>query len=572
MASSRHSISIASDEIHEFSCSVCKDEHLNKEAKYFCGDCSKFYCDKCLTFHAKIHKRHVVLGRKDEDKWVGQGNTLALCHLHHPNVLELLCEEHDELCCQLCVTVNHRMCRSVRLISDLARGIQQTADYKQLPANITKVTDSLNQVRDARKENQNSLKTSGKSMLTKIKDLRKTLNQLLDELEKKTVEQMNSVLAELDRSLQKDIDHCDLLHDQLQALMDTIQARGKDSESSSYIGFRNCQNKMAEANKLLQEKSVKPEATVNFKLDTHAEQLLSDLQTLANIQKNPDPQFEQSPGKIIQSSDKSKVYKVKEKKTFKVQLNTDSHDCNVVGMTELPGGEIVLVDFNNSRVKVLDSKYKVTAHYALPEYPRDICNISDHQVAVAVDGHYSVRHEVHFLTVSADTIKMTRMFSVDHYCNSIRHHEGQVYVGSLTALYQYTTEGRLVKKVYQDTSAKVTVNRYAFNTDGNQIYISASSLRKVVTIDTQGNILATLQDPDLDWPYSIHASEGKHVFVSSTKSSTVVQVDQEGRKKLATLVRKGDGINNPSSIWYSTNPSRLIVGGKQNDILVMKLK
>ncbi|XP_052804054.1 uncharacterized protein LOC128234095 isoform X3 [Mya arenaria] len=570
---SKHRTSVlnASDEIHDFSCSVCKDDNLNIEAKHFCGDCSKYYCDKCLTFHAKLHKRHVVLGRKDVDKWVGQGDALVTCALHPLKVLELLCEGHNELCCHICVSLNHRMCRSISLISDLARGIHKMADFKQLPANVTKVTASLNQVTEARKKNQNSLKASGKSMLTKIKAVRSSLNKLLDELEKKTVEQMDSVLADLDKSLQKDIDHCDLLHDQLMALLDFVQIQGKDSESSSYIGHRKCQDKTEEAKKLLQEMTKKPEVTVTYKPNTQVEQLLSDLKTLANIQAYPDLQLEHSAGQIMQSYDKSKVYTVKEKERFKVQLNTDKKDGNIFGMTELPGGELVLVDYSNCKVKVLDRRYNVTSHCALPEFPRVICHISDHEVAVAVENG-TARHEVHFFTVSAETIKMTRKFSVDHKCYSISHHEGQLYVGSLTALYLYTTEGRLVKKVYQDTSGEVTVNCFALSTDGSQIFIPASSNNSVVTIDTTGNILATLQDPDLNWPFSVHVSEGGYVFVSSTNSETVVQVDQEGRKKLATLVRKGDGINSTKAIWYSTHTGRLIVGGEQNDILVMDLQ
>ncbi|XP_052803480.1 uncharacterized protein LOC128233707 [Mya arenaria] len=423
----RPSVLYASDEIHDFSCSVCKDDNLNIEAKHFCGDCSKYYCDKCLTFHAKIHKHHVVLGCKDVDKWVGQGDALVTCNLHPPKVIELLCEDHNELCCHLCVPLNHRMCGSISLISDLVKGIYKMTDFKQLPAKVTKVTDRLNQVKEARKKNQNSLNTSGKSMLTKIKTLRSSLNELLDDLEKRTVEQVYSVLADLNGSLQKDIDHCDLLHDQLKALLDTVQAQGK--ESSSYIGFKKCEDKMEEANRLLHEIENKQEATITFQPDTHAQQLLSDLKALANIHN--DPQFKQSSAQINQSSNKSKVFKVEEKKTYAVNIKKDKQDCNITGMTELPGGEIVLVDFQNSRVKVLDSKYKVTSNCDLPESPYDICHISDHQVAVAVENGTD-RHEVHFLTVSADTIKMTRKFSVDHECGSIKHHGGQLYVGSLT--------------------------------------------------------------------------------------------------------------------------------------------
>ncbi|WAR12011.1 TRI33-like protein, partial [Mya arenaria] len=206
--------SMASDLIHDFVCSPCHEDKLNTEAKHFCRDCSKYYCDKCLTFHSKIHKQHTVLGRKDVDKWVGQGDSLISCDLHPQEVIKLLCEDHAEMCCLLCVSLNHRMCKSISLISDLAKGVYKMANFKQLPCRVAKVTTSLNQVREVKKKNQGSLKTSGKSMLTKITDLRKSLNQLLDELEKRTVKQMDSVLSDLDVTLQKDIDSCTLIHDQ----------------------------------------------------------------------------------------------------------------------------------------------------------------------------------------------------------------------------------------------------------------------------------------------------------------------------------------------------------------------
>ncbi|XP_052790105.1 transcription intermediary factor 1-beta-like [Mya arenaria] len=564
-----NSVSNASDEIHDFSCSACKDDNLNIQAKHFCGDCSNYYCDKCLKFHAKIHKPHVVFGRKDVDKWVVQGDALVTCDLHPPTVLELLCEDHAELCCHLCVSLNHRMCKRVDLISDLAKGMHKMADFKQLPANVTKVTASLNQVSEARKKNQNSLKISCKSMLTKIKSFRSSLNELLDELEKRTVEQMDSVLAGLDWSLQKDIDHCDLLHDQLKALLDSVQAHGK--ESRSFIGYRKCKDKMAEGNRLLREMNTKQKATITFQPDTRAQHLLSDIKTLGNIKGHPDPDFEQSSGQIKQSSNKPEVFKVKQKKTYAMNIKNDKQVCCIDSITELPGGEIVLVDNINCRVKVLDSEYKVTAHCDLPEFPQDICNISDHEVAVAFKIGTD-RNEAYFLTVSADNIKMTRKFSVDHSCNAIKHHEGELYVGSVTALYLYTLTGRLQQKVYEDTSGEVTVNGFDLSSDGMKLYIPVSSYNKVNIIDKRGNILATLQDPDFDWPYSVHVSGAGHVFVCSLKSKTVVQIDQEGRKKLATLVRKGDSINKPKAVLHSTHTGRLIVGGAQNDILVMELQ
>ncbi|XP_052797442.1 uncharacterized protein LOC128229690 [Mya arenaria] len=553
----------ASDLIHDCSCSLCKDDYHNTEAKYFCGDCSKYYCDKCLTFHAKVHKEHIVLGRKDVNKWSGKGDAIYMCDLHPSKVMELHCDDHDELCCHLCVSLNHRMCRSITLISDLARGNNQPDPGE----------------RRQKEKKQNSLKASGKSMLTKVKALRTSLNQLLDELEKRTVEEIDSVLADLDGSLQKDIDACTNIHDQLKALLDTVQAKDDDSESTFYIGYRKCQDKMTEANRLLQDMSTKQKMTVIFQPSTNALQLLSDLKTLGHMKGNAEINGQhnlfgmQSSGQVNPLLDISKVFKMKAKKKINVKLKSDKEYCHITGITVLSRGEIILVDYVSRKAKMLDSNYKVTAHCDLPKYTHALCSISDQKVAVTVNcGGDTVRHEVHFLTVSAGTIKMTRKFSVDHGCYSISHHGGVLYVGSATALYLYTTAGRLVRKIHEDNSDNSTVNQFAFSTDGRKIFIPASGQNKIVTMDTQGNILSTLRDTSFNWPCCVHVSESGHVFVCSSDSHTVVQFDEEGKKKMTTLIREGDGINHPRTIWYNPRTGRLIVGGNQDDILVVELQ
>ncbi|WAR12982.1 TRI33-like protein, partial [Mya arenaria] len=430
----KDSMSMASDLIHDFVCYPCQEDQLNTEAKYFCADCSKYYCDKCLTFHTKILKQHAVLGRKDVDKWEGHHGTLISCDLHPQEVIKLLCEDHAEMCCHLCVSLNHRMCRSISLISDLAKGVYNMADFTQLPSMVAKVTTSLNQVKEVRKKNQGSLKTCGKSMLRKITDLRKKLNQLLDELEKRTVEQMDSLLTDLDDTLQKDIDSCSNIHNLLKALLETIQAQGKKNESSVYIGFRKCEEKMEEANSLLQEMSTKPELTVTFLPDTRVTQLLSDMQTLGKIQGYRETQSghqksdKKSSEHIRPLPDKLRVFKVKKKSTFNVNIKPDTFTCDIMGITELPSGETVIVDNKNSSVKILNMKYKVIAHCDVPTKPQDICHVTGNQVAVAINCTNPVRHEVHFLNVSAGTIKITRKISVNHDCNSIRHHRDMLYV------------------------------------------------------------------------------------------------------------------------------------------------
>ncbi|WAR26028.1 hypothetical protein MAR_011732 [Mya arenaria] len=104
------SIQRGCDFIHDFACSPCEEDGLNTEAQHFCSQCTKHYCNNCVTKHNGLYKRHTVLDRKDVKKWAatpGTVDVLAGCERHPGESLKLVCGDHDQLCCHLCAAVDH---------------------------------------------------------------------------------------------------------------------------------------------------------------------------------------------------------------------------------------------------------------------------------------------------------------------------------------------------------------------------------------------------------------------------------------------------------------------------------
>ncbi|XP_052780473.1 nuclear factor 7, brain-like [Mya arenaria] len=187
MATGSSSFYMGSDLIHDYSCSKCEENDLNTEAQHFCPECEHYLCDKCERIHGEYFKKHVVYGRGDIQKWAGF--SIDRCD-QHGEKLNVHCDDHQELCCHVCVSLNHRQCSSIRYLPDLARGFLKTAEYKQLPAAVDKIRSRLDELNNAKMKDKASLWDSYKNVLAEIKNLRKELNLILDKLEKKTVEQL----------------------------------------------------------------------------------------------------------------------------------------------------------------------------------------------------------------------------------------------------------------------------------------------------------------------------------------------------------------------------------------------
>ncbi|WAR26510.1 TRI33-like protein, partial [Mya arenaria] len=282
-ADSRTSVYQTSDLIHDFACSPCKDDGLNNEAQFFCDECKKNYCQNCVLLHNKLFRAHLVLGRQDVSKWLGYAglSPIEICDKHGDKKLELLCEDHDELCCHICVSLTHRMCQSIKHIPNLVVGLKNQTDFIKLPADVQKFNHRLQEITKKRTHNKESLKVSGKKLLAEIKSMRNRVNSKLDELEKKTNAILQDQLHEADDFLQDDIDKCTNLTYKIKSYLETIQY--KQDDNHCYIAYKKCTDNMREAENLLKQLSAKPEKSLVFLGDPMIDQFLSGLNTLRSL-------------------------------------------------------------------------------------------------------------------------------------------------------------------------------------------------------------------------------------------------------------------------------------------------
>ncbi|XP_052778775.1 uncharacterized protein LOC128216245 [Mya arenaria] len=556
------------DFIHNFACSACEEDGLNTEAQHFCNQCTKYYCDNCVPVHNKLYKRHTVLDRKDVKKWAaapGMVDVLERCERHPGEALKLVCGDHDQLCCHVCVAVDHRQCSSIQHIPDVARGIRKDPGFRQLPQQVAVLRKQIEDMKNDRKKTSSSLRKTRTAIVDEIKAIRKKINDILDKMEKTTVQELDRLVAHQEQSIKKDMESCTQMHDELKNIIDDIQSKDSSGEPPLYIGFRKCEEKIKHANEILQNMSNVVKYNITFRKHNGIEGNLSSMETFGEL--NESTVFDKQ--QLISLFPRDHVFGTKGYKEYNVKMSSDKDKCDIEGICELPGGEFVITDFTNMKVKLLDQEYRVVEHCDVPEYPFDVCHVGGNEVAVCVNNNKKKRHELHFINITKGKLVTTRKLSFTHECKSAAHHGNNLYISSHTALYVYTMTGQLVKKLYEDKSGDYTVRRIAISNEGKTIYITNYSNDQLITLDNLGNKLATFTDPDLLRPYGVHATTAGHVFVCCFISNTVMQVDKDGKTKLATLAREQDGVYRPKDLFFSSRSSSLVVGGEKDTLLVL---
>ncbi|XP_052779433.1 uncharacterized protein LOC128216807 [Mya arenaria] len=558
------SIQRGCDFIHDFSCSPCEENGFNTEAHHYCTQCTKYYCQNCVSKHDVLYQKHALFGRKDVKKWEaapGAVDALESCGMHPGEALKLVCADHDQLCCHVCVAVDHRQCSKIHPIPDVAKGIHRNIEFQQIPKKIAELEKQFELMKEARMKNTTSLKKTRTAISDELKTIRKKINEILDKIEKATLQDLDGIIAKLEKNIKKDIKTCDQMTIELQNMIAAFQTKSKSSESKSYIAYRKSRDIISQANDHLHGISTIECYNVTFQANNLIEELLSSIKTFGAIEEQT-VTIKQRKDPL---SDPNHVFSVAEYKEYNVKMSDDKYPCNIHGVCEMPSGEFVIADGNNSKVKLLDKEYRVLDHCDVPGNPFDVCHIDGNEVAVCVNS------ELHFINASKGKLVTTRKLSFTHDSTAAAHHGGQLYISSGTALYVYTMSGQKVKMLYEGKSGERMVEKCAISNDGKTIYIINYFKHQLIKLDNNGNKLALLTDPDMRYPTGVHVTPAGHVFVCCELFNTVLQVDNDGKKKMTTVVRKEDGLNSLQDLFFSSRTSSLIVGGVKDTLLVIKL-
>ncbi|XP_052215866.1 uncharacterized protein LOC127834233 isoform X3 [Dreissena polymorpha] len=646
------SIHRGSDLFFDFSCYTCKGNDRNTEAEFYCEDCCKIYCGKCLEHHNFLYQKHVTLDKKNFSKWPVSDATfdvLEQCEVHKNRKLETFCEDHSALMCTVCHVYNHKKCSHFVLIADKVKDLHQKGEFKQLSATLDTLHRQLIMKKDDLEESLKSLEQAYNTILEEINALRKAINDSLDQLERNTIKELDTLLAKLRTSIQTDNANCNESIKKMTSVKeDWLTMKGK-SEAIQMIIYRKCLDMSLKTKAVLQEMTVENDITLSFTPDpiilqtmatlsglgqiltenrvtketkpeaccalpiksdpeiqaseTNKQDLvtspvlvlgtprqaeianqtsaLNKLDTISNQASVPHKQYHtvtsSSSTQLVQrylssAHDKSdpnqiiRMNRMKTSKMYNVKIEKDSEYswCYITGICEIATGELLIT--NNRKVKLLDQTMKVVTHYDLPSNPLSTCSIDSSLVAVAM-----YIKEIIFIRVTNRKLVKDRTMEFQHLCHSIAHHQGNLFITTVTALYQYTVDGRLLRKLYEDTRGTWTVGTCAVSPDGERIYVTNYD-NKLVTLSRDGTVISTLSDPALMWGENkpgLHVTDTGQVLVCGGWSNTIIQVDTDGGQRLADVVTEKDNVRKPTCVYYSKHTGILVVGmSGDNCILV----
>ena len=188
-------------------CGACLSANENRPAVKFCLDCSQPICQQCVDSHGKINqiRNHKLVDKVDDEsaKIAALVSSCLSCANHPDKNVELVCKDHDVMCCITCVTVGHRNCRQVSEIVSEAKALIASSGVQDVSKHLDAAKSHIDQIMTLhRRHNQTVESQREVTIPMQVRELKKYVLETLDALEERVQLECDTLaLQEINRGL-----------------------------------------------------------------------------------------------------------------------------------------------------------------------------------------------------------------------------------------------------------------------------------------------------------------------------------------------------------------------------------
>ncbi|KAL3854828.1 hypothetical protein ACJMK2_014071 [Sinanodonta woodiana] len=170
-------------------CDCCLTDGVSAISTGFCVVCEEAMCASCITFHhkQKVSKDHSIITIEEltnNPKNFVRFDKGFRCQEHEEEELKFYCNDHKITCCSSCCIVHHRNCAQVLDLRKDANNLLKDIKPLHILDEMTNIENLLMNIEKKNDSNVVSLESQVQEMTNRIKEIRKKMNDLFDDLER----------------------------------------------------------------------------------------------------------------------------------------------------------------------------------------------------------------------------------------------------------------------------------------------------------------------------------------------------------------------------------------------------
>ena len=561
-------VQVSSDESFPIDCDPCDYNQISKKAAAYCQECEEYLCEPCKTAHEKLKltRSHELLSgelmppKRSARKKAVLDTVMCSCM---KNEVSVYCKEHCSLVCVNCGALHHRRCRT-NDIGDISKDFDVDSTEETID-NWNELNVTLTSLAESREEDLSNLSLEAKDCRDRAKQFREELSIKLESMEAKTLSEIDILKTQETKTITQQLDTCKAARNSLDMdRRNLILAKERNDRQSIFV--------------------------YNIQLSQSVKSLTTIMEEITEEVYQPHISFECNPAITIAGDQdlgtvKCHATRTPQQKGFdemsvtahnqvNIKVQSDSNNAIISGSAFLPSEELILCDYTNRKLKLLDENLQMKESIDVPGEPRDVAPVNQHQVIVT----FPFEHYVQFIQVTP-SLALGHTVDLGMQCRGVTVSRESIYIsfsesgGGKIGIHDLTGKKKRIIDPYNGKDGKVLIKWpfYIAVSNDEKLFVSGeSSTPTVYCLESTGNVLYTVSNPLFKDCMGISVDENKNLLVCDRSSHKVFLITKDGKEVREFLTGK-DGLSYPFTVSFHRSDGTLVVGGYQN-ILVFKLK
>ncbi|XP_053400303.1 tripartite motif-containing protein 66-like [Mercenaria mercenaria] len=332
----------ASDEIIDINCCVCAGKNLTQEAEKYCVECQHYYCipstDTHKTFPAL--RGHKLLDKADFSTHGFQSSLLCLterCKIHKAKLLDMFCEDHDEVVCATCVAINHRTCQHIHSVPDEADNLYKQSASDQTKKQLLAAKKDVEDTKEAKQQILSEFKKQKQRATDSLTIFRKELEAELRRLQMESLKEVDAQYNIMESDLQSEIKEAEKHIDDLEQSAAKLQ-KSNGNKAQEFVCVKTAQKNIVTAKSVIRR--IQTQVKIDFSASMEIKNYLKQSRALGQVT-----------GEVIYKPG-STADKVKKESVIDIKHQEDKCSINESCFSE--DGSLLLSGLCNSNLKCLN--------------------------------------------------------------------------------------------------------------------------------------------------------------------------------------------------------------------------
>ena len=584
------SLDKACDEFRGPECGPCSRRRRTRIADYFCQDCPEYLCNDCKDYHGDlaITRDHTIVSGSSIPAYVSgapdsgsRAPSLGIiCDCNKGQLVEFYCNSHQDAICKACKTFHHQKCKTSS-IQEKCSGYKP-AKLKSVLTEIKSLATKFDHLKQESRGNKKEIDKITEDCENDIQVFRKEVKTIFDNLESNLLSDVNKWKQGENRRVDQDMSTIDTTENVLKVdrkrVEDAIRGGKKEVMFVADIQVSKALNTYKRKLEDLENDIEKP--SLAFERNEILVDLVAGIDKLGSlvtkhkdrrqVLKQPAKSYTCSTGSTTILKDKN----IKSRSKVNVRTDNDHKLPWITGCTLMPSGHVVVCDYTNNQIKLLDDSWTITGQLQLPG-PWDVSVLDSSNVIVSSPGNKQLQ-KVHVFpkTNAVSTIQL------DRKCWGVAVSGEEIYTtchddpgkGEVVVL---DLQGNIKRRLGTNPDGSYLFTSPGYITasaSGEKIFVSDWRTDTITCLTPSGTVIYTYKNDDMSCPRGLICDSGGNVLVCGWSFDKVHIISPDG-KKYRTLLTSKDGLSSPRSIANKESEDTLIVGCYESDkLLLFKLE